>query len=1024
MTLDRYAIARTVISTVGAGAVGYFSANPVLAATTLTAIASATNELIGSKTPSANNDLGQAFTEAVGALAESMDGQPDQLDATEALSAISQSIAAADGSAIRDLLTTLPDKAGISTLLQDSTLSPQQRQLAETYLAQALSLWHRKLESTPAITQAFRSLISELQQRVQSLEFAALDFVQRNSVNSNSAPSLLFRPESRVLHLIGRERETHQLLEWCHHPSLFGVQVIAAPGGVGKTRLALSLIRKLQHTGWLAAIVVRNERISSLRDAPLPQDLLLVVDYADYRQDDLQNLIPVLSYLRAKGHRIRLLLLARPDNKWWIEKAEPMFSEPFYEELAQLPASFSVLHPQPAIPSPELSAAVLKQIAKAAGLRIPTNAAPFSLPAKGTPLVWMMAAYQYLHDPETLESNAQQLCKAIIHNHERRYIREKLATEAIHEESVMQALALFTFAGGVDNLQDLHATEKLMRCVPALENLHENSFKHISHVLSSTYPKHNGIDALRPDLLGEYLCENELDDNLLQAFVHWVLQQLQDNHKEDNSHSEWLLHLVSAEQLIERSIQRRHDGVSNLFQRWETMLYAQSYENICALATPDSPNHVDLRDLLLRLNTVQLVTAAEDISRNAETLVNRSLYLAGIGDRESALHAIETATKIVKAAASVDPTTYKPYLAICLTSLAIRHSELGHLESSKDAAEKAIAICQKLYKSDLEPFNAELFKSINVLSAVLSKAGEHQLSLEAAKQNVEIYRQLSDFQPGVFHPGYAMALNNLSNCYMKIGQHDSALKLAEKSFGFYQLLAEKRPEVFNQDLAMSLTNLSGCLSESGKHELALEAGIRAVDIFSQLSEQRPEVFNPDLAKSQQNLAVFFSKLKRHALALEAAERSVDIYRQLASQRPSTFSTELAGSLNGLSNRQSALGSNTAALKASFESVSIRRTLANQNPTAFNLDLAMSVGALTQRLIENGRAVEACDTGIECTRLFAELWLKYPDAYSQYVRSGIQDTNKAFEAANRDRSVLEETLLADAAVAMFIEAQNR
>ena len=119
-----------------------------------------------------------------------------------------------------------------------------------------------------------------------------------------------------------RENCLTEMRDWALRPNDLSTRVLYGPGGMGKTRIALELARRLSQRGWLSLWL----------SAPPPEDwveswkhilyargekpLLLVIDYADARQAEvLAALSQVLEWLRSceKPTSIRLLLLARSE---------------------------------------------------------------------------------------------------------------------------------------------------------------------------------------------------------------------------------------------------------------------------------------------------------------------------------------------------------------------------------------------------------------------------------------------------------------------------------------------------------------------------------------------------------------------------------------------------------------------------------------------------------------------------------------------------------------------------------------
>ena len=100
-----------------------------------------------------------------------------------------------------------------------------------------------------------------------------------------------------------------ELLEWCTHElTPTTARLVHGPGGLGKTRLLIEVAERLRDRDWFSGFLDRSEDLSAdpnkvadalrLRGQALEQlvddgddaGLLLVLDYAEARQDELVRL--------------------------------------------------------------------------------------------------------------------------------------------------------------------------------------------------------------------------------------------------------------------------------------------------------------------------------------------------------------------------------------------------------------------------------------------------------------------------------------------------------------------------------------------------------------------------------------------------------------------------------------------------------------------------------------------------------------------------------------------------------------
>lgn len=147
------------------------------------------------------------------------------------------------------------------------------------------------------------------------------------------AASYLLAARSEVTDFVGCDTEMATLLEWCAGDRAVDVAVVQGAGGVGKTRLGAELARRLSErrpeaertpqgaevpwsAGFLSEFLeARPETYTPLRHLVRPA--LVVIDYAESRTTQVEQVLQALAAHRAPGRRVRVLLLARSSRGWW-----------------------------------------------------------------------------------------------------------------------------------------------------------------------------------------------------------------------------------------------------------------------------------------------------------------------------------------------------------------------------------------------------------------------------------------------------------------------------------------------------------------------------------------------------------------------------------------------------------------------------------------------------------------------------------------------------------------------------------
>ncbi|KUJ65704.1 hypothetical protein ACZ90_44265 [Streptomyces albus subsp. albus] len=167
---------------------------------------------------------------------------------------------------------------------------------------------------------AFREELARAGGSPPALESAELQYVLERPPRPPRAPSFLLDPKVEATPFEGRDAELAELLAWCRaapHPELDPVRLVVAPGGHGKTRLAVELGRRLGPewvAGFLAEHPADPAAVRKLATSALP--VLVIVDYAENRREQLRTLLRLLP-AQGGAPPLRLLLLARNAKLWW-----------------------------------------------------------------------------------------------------------------------------------------------------------------------------------------------------------------------------------------------------------------------------------------------------------------------------------------------------------------------------------------------------------------------------------------------------------------------------------------------------------------------------------------------------------------------------------------------------------------------------------------------------------------------------------------------------------------------------------
>jgi hypothetical protein len=158
-----------------------------------------------------------------------------------------------------------------------------------------------------------REMLDDLQEKLNRYRTATAQW-----------PNML-DPYLELVDFIGRQGELAELVAWCEDPVASPVRLVTGAGGVGKTRLAVELSRRMTRIGWRCERIAadrEDEAIAKLQTMP-HSPALLIVDYAETQVRLKQMLIAMAN---GEGAGAKVLLLARSIGDWWdhLSDGEPV----------------------------------------------------------------------------------------------------------------------------------------------------------------------------------------------------------------------------------------------------------------------------------------------------------------------------------------------------------------------------------------------------------------------------------------------------------------------------------------------------------------------------------------------------------------------------------------------------------------------------------------------------------------------------------------------------------------------------
>ncbi|MGV9778331.1 tetratricopeptide repeat protein, partial [Streptosporangium sp. NPDC003464] len=756
----------------------------------------------------------------------------------------------------------------------------------------------------------------------------------------------LLHPARGVVPFTGRERELGELLAWCADAEAERLRLVTGPGGVGKSRLAAELARRLGK-GWGVVEVADDTEAAALERwrAASAGRVLLIVDYAETRTG-LAGLLREVA--GDTGRRVRVVLLARSAGEWWRQLGAE--SARVRQMVAAAGASGMELaeQVQAGLSDAEVVAAAVPYFAAELKVAAPERfemvldeGRQRILDLHAAALVAVLRAARPGAGTGGVVVRTEEVLEEVL-GHERRFWVQSAQARGLmqgpfglSEQAVRQSVAAGTLLGAADREQ---AADVVGRVPDGAASVR------VADWLRELYPPEDDrewLGRLRPDRLAELHVTRELSGSA--ALLEACLENLdaRQGRRALVTLARAAQELEAAAQILQRLLPRMAGEVGGLAAPRETLMALYEVLPYPSLVLTEA-------HALLARRLLDSVPADAGNAERARWLSALGIHLSELGRPAEALPVTQEAVAIYRELAEAYPDRYRPGLAASLTNLGVRFSALGHPAEALPAEQEAVAIYRELAEAYPDRYRPDLATSLTNLGTSFSELGHPAEALPVTQEAVAIYRELTQAYPDRYRPDLATSLSNLGVHFSELGHPAEALPAEQEAVAIYRELAEAYPDRYRPDLATSLSNLGNRFSELGHPAEALPVTQEAVAIYRELAEAYPDRYRPDLATSLSNLGVRFSELGRPAEALPVTQEAVAIYRELAEAYPDRYRPDLAASLTNLGVRFSELGHPAEALPVTQEAVAIYRELAEAYPDRYRPDLATSLSNLGVR----------------------------------------------------------------------------
>lgn len=768
------------------------------------------------------------------------------------------------------------------------------------------------------------------------------------------SPSMLLRAEAEVVPFRGRAEEKRQLVAWCEEdPDLVSVRILAGAGGLGKSRLARELVLDMHRRGWVAGLLDRpaagdaTDGLSLLTE--LRHDLLLVVDYAEGRPQEMREFLWHAHRRALHRPRIRLLLIARAPGAW---NKDPMRAD------ADVRAALSyapVVELRPIAATTIDRRAAHRESARRFGARLDLLRYPFprhaaggtarwadlaeTLPPPpdidadryGTPLDLQMAALTALLDAGTrraAESRGAPLEQQLL-DHEMAYWAWSAPAYRVDllGEKLERAVAAATLCGAATRTEALDTLSR----VPELP---AHLLGEIALLLRNLYPPPPGRfwGQLQPDRLAEYLGWRALEghEGLLPAVLTGATAEQQE---------QLLVTLVRG--ALGHLRADRFTAGAELFRRLET-----TADEIGGLHTEA------LRGCYAALPDWNLPPVARFGAWAAERLVDAFLSPRSGEDeacrrtREADLawawhqrwfysvtdqapggvyEWVRQAVDLRRALAEADRDTYALALASSLHGLAYSQ-RYRDPEAALATQLEALAIVRTLPagRKDRDAQVASVLHNLSIAYRDVGRAAEADRALEEA---VRLRTALISREPDRYHHAFARSLAVLADAQAKLGRHRLAVAAAEGAVQYYRRFHAVDPTGADEFLAWSLGVLADRLAEvPGGLRTATDRAAEAERIQRRWARRYPEVYRADHAHALERLVRLLLLADDLPRALTASREALAVRVRLVDDSTGHGLADVAGAWSSLAHVYQRLGDRRRALHAVRQATDVVRGL--------------------------------------------------------------------------------------------------
>ncbi|WP_027344130.1 SAV_2336 N-terminal domain-related protein [Hamadaea tsunoensis] len=757
-----------------------------------------------------------------------------------------------------------------------------------------------------------------------------LPFVESGAV---AAPGVfeLLHPGAAAVRFADRP-ELSALLDW----ALSGkepIRLLTGPSGVGKTRLAYELVRRLRERDLLAGFATAAPSPGIM--SGLTEDLVLVVDDADLRTD--------IAAAAAANRRVRLLMVARESGEWQVDVTDRLVpSHP-----VGVPAAGADRTAEFRVAVSDLGAALT-----AIGVNVDERQIPAETFAAGaarrTPLAAQTLALTALLATEPAGAGADfqaSVVAAMVADERHRWTRAAAYAQipfasSRELEECVTAAAVYGAAGHGE-------ADALVRVVAP----HGPTPHTILGWLRGLMPGRGAAywSTIEPPELVAALFARVLANR--PAFFGATLDRAGDVQRrnayavvaEAMGHPDAVViawrTVATRVALIPEFLTAVAGGGALadplLAEVRATVRRAASPTTVLAAIVDSLADPVELIAGTAGTELVELVSGLRRAALAHPHLEPAfAVVLGGFADLLAAgrpADALATAGNQVTLTRRLADAARVPPAALCLALL--RLGRMRYAGGRSDAAEpltEALGIAGAARTGDADDYLAAVAAGWSLLSAVHRSEGRTEAAAQALADGVARLRFLSKRSSG-FDAGLAEALAGQSLLLADLGGLSAAVNAAGEAAAIRRALAGSGRPADRGRFAEALVRQAYMLTANADHRRALAVLVNAAQILESLAVGQDEAALSGLAATRYLQAVVCDALGDQAEGLAMLEAATTLYRPLARRSPGTHRAALALTLAHRAELQVALGADDAAIGSLTEAVRLYQEEAAASP---------------------------------------------------------------------------------------------